>query len=285
MRLPVVARQAFRSLPPAVRSAMANAGGVHAIWEDGFDFTPPTPRQGEEVGPPDFVGVGVQKAGTTWWYALIARHPQVTERDEIPKELHYLCRFCTEPMTAAEIGRYHGWFPRRPGTLAGEWTPDYFSYPWVAPNLAAAAPEAKVLVVLRDPVERFRSGLTFRRSMGAPNTATTMADAVRQGYYARDLERLRQFVANDRLLVLQYEQCRNDPASQLARTYEFLGLDPFVPDDLHREVNASSGEKVAMDADARRRLAGLYAEDIARLATMLPSLDLSLWPSVSEALR
>ncbi len=284
MRVPAVARQAFRSLPPPVRSALANAGGVHAPWEDGFDFTPPELRDGEVAGPPDFVGVGVQKAGTSWWYALILEHPQVTDREDIPKERHYLSRFCVDPLGRAEIERYHGWFPRRVGTLTGEWTPDYLSYPWVAPNLAAAAPEAKVLVLLRDPVERFRSGLTFRRMMGAPATSTTVADAVRQGYYGRDIQRLREFVPEDRLLILQYEQVRADASNHLAATYEFLGLEPFIPPEIGREVNVSSGEKVVLDPEARRRLAENYAEDTALLIRLVPSLELSLWPSMAQVL-
>src|SRR5208282_5309941 len=100
------------------------------------------------------------------------------------------------------------------GTVIGEWTPDYLSYPWVAPLLAEVAPEAKILVLVRDPVERFRSGLTFRLQMGAPRDSATVSDAVRQGFYARHLRRFQEHFPGDQILVLQYEQRRTDPGAQ-----------------------------------------------------------------------
>ena len=274
--------QAFRGLPPNARTVLLHARGRYAPWEAGFDFTPPATGPDEVVAPPDFIGVGVQKAGTSWWYELISEHPDVFERADIHKERHFFTRFCVEPFGPADIRQYHQWFPRRPGTIAGEWTPDYFAYPWVAPLLAEAAPQAKLLVLVRDPIDRFRSGLTFRRKMGAPNTSATVADAVRQGFYARWLRRLYEFYPPDQVLVQQYEQCRSDPQRQLDVTYEFLGLDTFRPPDVRREVNVSGGEKVDLDPEAEARLVETYHDDVVDLAGLVPSLDLSLWPRFAE---
>jgi hypothetical protein len=265
-----------------MRSVLLHARGDYAPWEDGYDFTPPERTAGDQVGPPDFVGVGVQKGGTSWWFELLREHPGVYDRPGTPKELHYLSRFCTVPFGPAERDAYHRWFPRVPGTIAGEWTPDYFCYPWVAPVLADAAPDARILVLVRDPVERFRSGLTFRLAMGAPHSSTTVADAVRQGFYARHLRRLYEYFPPAQVLVQQYEQCRADPAAELARTYAFLGLDPFDPEEIRREVNVSGGAKVDLDPVAATRLGDLYRADASELAALVPSLDLSLWPSVAD---
>jgi hypothetical protein len=261
---------------------LLHARGDYAPWEDGFDFTPPSLGPGEQVGPRDFVGVGAQKGGTSWWYELIIQHPGVYQRAGIPKERHYLTRFCVEPFGPAEVAAYRGWFPRVEGTITGEWTPDYFAYPWVAPLLAMAAPDAKILVLLRDPVERFRSGLTFRLRMGAPHTSATVVDAVRQGFYARHLTRLLEFFPSDQVLVLQYERCRADPGGELARTYGFLGLDPYEPGEIRREVNVSGAGKVEIDPLAADRLADLYRADALLLAGLVPSLDLPLWPWVER---
>ena len=277
-----MARRAFRNLPPTVRTVLLHARGDYAPWEAGFDFTPPAPGPGEVTGPPDFVGVGAQKAGTSWWYELIVDHPDVFERPDLPKERQYLAHLSTQPFGPDEVARYHGWFPRTPGSLTGEWSPDYLAYPWVAPLLAQAAPDAKVLVLLRDPVDRFRSGLTFRQRMGAPRTEETVADAVRQGFYARWLSRLLEFVPREQVLVQQYERCREDPETELARTYAFLGLDPFRPAELRREVNVSGGAKVELSDDARARLAEVYRDDLSRLPELVPDLDLGLWPSCTD---
>ncbi len=278
MRRPAAARHVFRSLSPRTRAAVLHRFGYFAPWEEGFDFTPPSLEPGESVGPPDFVGIGVQKGGTSWWYQLIVDHPDVSARDAIHKERHYLSHFGAEPFGSGEVRRYAEWFPRRPGTIAGEWTPDYLAYPWVAPLLARAAPGAKVLVMLRDPVERFRSGLSFRLGQGAPDNVETVVDAVNQGFYARHLRRYLDHFPEEQILVLQYEKCIIDPAGQLAATYRFLGLSEHAPEHLLRPVNVS-GRKLDLDPGAHRRLAELYAPDLADLAALVPGLDLSLWPT------
>jgi hypothetical protein len=281
MRPPRVARAAFKRLSPRTRSAVLHRFGYFAPWEEGFDFTPPALGAGEVAGPPDFVGVGVQKAGTSWWYELIADHPDVSTREGIHKERHYLTRFATQAFGDEEMRRYHGWFPRGANTLTGEWTPDYLGYPWVAPVLARAAPLTKLLILLRDPVERFRSGLSFRLSQGATDGVATVADAVRQGFYARGIRHYLDYFPPEQVLVLQYERCVADPRGQLASTYCFLGLSEFEPDDLRRSVNAS-GTKVSIDDGARQRLIDLYAPDVKDLATLLPDIDLSLWPNFAS---
>ncbi len=278
MRTPRLARAAFRRLPPRARRAVLHRRGVFAPWEDGFDFSPPPVGPGETIGPPDFVGIGVQKGGTSWWYELIVDHPGVWARPDLHKERHYFSHLGDRPFGPREIARYASWFPRPAGTVTGEWTPDYLAFPWVPPLLGAAAPDAKLLLLLRDPVERFRSGLTFRLANGAEPTAATVGDAVRQGFYARWLRGYLDHFASDQVLVLQYEACAADPKTQLAATYRFLGLDDHVPADLHRPINPS-GEKTALDADARRRLVELYEPDVEELSRLVPDLDRARWPN------
>ncbi len=277
MRPPAVARAALHKLPPSLRSEVLHRFGYFAPWEDGFDLQPPELGPGEQSGPPDFVGVGVQKAGTSWWYQLIIDHPDVFARNGIHKERHYFSHFGTKPFGRREVEQYHGWFPRPPGAKSGEWTPDYLGFPWVAPLLAEAAPEARLLVLLRDPVERFRSGLHFRLSHGAPDDESIVADAVRQGFYARSLRGYLDYFPPEQLLVLQYERCASDPAGQLSATYRFLGLSDHRPHHIDRQVNRSDA-KQPLDDEAILRLTELYAADVKDLATMVPSLDLSCWP-------
>jgi hypothetical protein len=254
----------------------------YAPWEEKFDFTPPRLNPGEQPGPPDFVGVGVQKAGTSWWYSLIVAHPGVSDRPDIHKERHFLSRFGSEPFDDADIARYHGWFPRIPGTLAGEWTPDYLWFPWVPALLDRAAPEARLLVVLRDPVERFCSGVSHQLGNGAKRTGATLTEAVERGFYDRQLAGWKSFSDNGRMLVLQYEMCVRDPESQIIRTYRHLGLDDgFRPQNLHRRVNETRAS-IVIDDDVRARLVDLYAPDVAGLADRHPELDLSLWPNFAR---
>jgi hypothetical protein len=280
MSLRSVAAAGLRRLPPRARLGLLHGLGRFAPWEPGFDFTPPVLEPGERPGPPDFVGIGVQKAGTSWWYELLVDHPRVSARPGIHKERHFLSRFGTTAFAPAQIEAYHGWFPRRPGTLAGEWTPDYLDFPWVPPLLARAAPDVRLLLMVRDPVERFRSGLAHQRRHRASVPEATMANAVSRGFYHRALAHWCQWFEPERLLVLQYERCTVDPAGQLARTYRFLGLDEdYEPADLRRPVGPTTEGKVDLADDARRRLVDAYAPDVEALAAQFPELDLTLWPN------
>jgi Sulfotransferase domain len=273
--------EAFSKLPPRVRLAFLHGRGRYAPWEEGFDFTPPKLGPGEVADAPDFVGIGVQKAGTTWWHGLIAAHPQVSARADLHKERHYFDRFAGRAFGSADLAGYHAWFPRRPGTLAGEWTPDYVHMPWVPALLARAAPKTRLLVLLRDPVERLRSGLSHHRAQRGRVTSEVWADAVDRGFYDGQLRRWDAVFAADRILVLQYERCLADPAAELARTYRFLGLDPFVPEGMERRVSATQ-ERAPLPEDVRQRLVDLYAADVSALAKSYPDLELERWPNFAR---
>ena len=73
---------AHKLAPIEVRRAVRHKLGVFYAWERGFDFhDTPSLAAGQVNGPPDFVGIGVQKAGTSWWFRLITDHPEVSTLD------------------------------------------------------------------------------------------------------------------------------------------------------------------------------------------------------------
>lgn len=239
----------------------------------------PPPSPGSSPRPPDFVGVGVQKAGTSWWYGLLADHPAVHRRDPQPKELHFFEEFWREPFTDAEVAAYHRWFARPAGTVAGEWTPRYLYDWWTPPLLAKSAPAARLLVLLRDPVERYLSGLAFDRDRGSGTVAIVSQDAFHRGLYAAQLARLLDHFPAEQLMVLQYERCRDDPAGELARTYTFLGLDAgHRPARLTRHVGPRAAKPDLPD-DAYQALREAFRPDLHALFQRFPDLDAALWPT------
>ena len=80
---------------------------------------------------------------------------------------------------------------------------------------------------------------------------------------------------------MQYEHCMADPAGQLARTYRFLGLEPFVLEGIEKRVNATA-HAIDLEEDVRRRLVELYAPDVRALLRAVPDLDLGLWPNFAD---
>jgi hypothetical protein len=272
---------AFARLPVGARRSILHAFGKYAPWEDGFDPTPPPVRGNEVTGPPDFVGIGVQKAGTTWWFNSICAHPDVYARGDIHKERHFFGRYANRRFGPAECKIYHDWFPRPPDALTGEWTPDYIHCPWVPALLAQAAPRTRLLVLLRDPVERFRSGLAHQRRDRGRLTVETYQDAVTRGLYHEALGRWTEYFPPEQVLLLQYEQCIADPGFQLARTHRFLGLEPIAHEENRERVNATA-RTIDLEEDVRRRLVQLYESDVRALSQRFPDFDLRLWPNFTN---
>jgi hypothetical protein len=239
--------------------------------------TPPRPPRGWSIAPPDFVGVGAERSGTSWWYRAIASHPDVAHRG--PKELRYFHRFVDEPFEVRDAEAYARWFPRPRGQITGEWTPSYMSLPSAAFQLGAAAPDAKLIAMLRDPVERLRSALTVRVSRWGPKASDPPRWMVGRGLYASQIERLLEHYPGDALLVLQFERCVADPRSQLARTYRFLGLDErHRPLLLRRRINVTRGTKLDLSPELIDRLLERYEPQVARLLALVPEIDVELWP-------
>ncbi len=271
-------------LPSEQLSHLRRRLGRARRWEAGFDLTAPPPPPGEVIGPPDIVGVGVPDGGTRWWSALIDDHPGVSEHDRLATDRHYLSHFACRSFGADEVKGYHGWFPRRPGTITGEWTPTYIGDPWVLPLLHKAAPDARILVMVREPIVRLRLDLDRSIDRRRANAGSHMAESIDRSFYARSMKQLLRYFPADRVLVLQYERCVADPLTELAATYRFLGLD-----DEHRPSTAArprpSDELPPLDTGTEERLIELYASDVADLQALVPTLDLSLWPRFDQAIR
>ncbi len=273
------ARSAFRSLPEPVQTRILHRMGRYPPWADGHAPIPPPSPAGMGVGPPDFVGVGVSKCGTSWWFNLILAHPDV--QGPVKKELLFfnrvfLQRSRNQPITRDEIQAYHGWFPRPSGTKTGEWTPSYVFSHRLPPILRQAAPEAKILVLVRDPVDRYRSDIS--RQMPRSRLRNVRYRGLVHGFYAAILEPWERVFNPSELLVLQFEACVRSPAEQLAATYRFLGLDDtFCPTVLRQPVNKTRTKR-ALDAGFEQLLVESYEADVLALCERYPQIDLTLWP-------
>jgi len=244
---------------------------------------PPRPQlaAGEEPAPPGYVGIGTMKTGTTWWSRLIARHPGV--RRAVRKELHYFDVFSDSSFTDADRARYWSYFAQPadgPRVLRGEWTPRYASDFWTPPLLQRVAPEAKLLMLVRDPIQRYVSGMSYHDAKGFVRNGTLAQAHFARGLYFQHLTRVLSHFPREQLLVLQYEQCVRDTAAALKDTYRFLGLDDeFVPDELETVSNPTRSAKPAVPDHIEAALVEAYAPDLAGLRAEFPEIDLGLWPT------
>lgn len=178
-----------------------------------------------------WLGIGAQRSGTTWFTDLMLQHPEVRLGRSGEKELHILDRAIEHGGTERVRAAYHAEFDGVPG-LVGEWTPSYLRALW-APELAAALVEPEVvLVLLRDPIERFHSALRLNREIAAkrrpkraPGFLSVRAiEAQWASTYLPQLEAWAAAIGRERMLVLQYEAVVEDPQAAADVVWSRLGV-------------------------------------------------------------
>ncbi len=245
-----------------------------------IDAGPPDPIAGHELGPPDFVGVGAMKSGTSWWYKQIARHPDVFDDPRVHKEVHYFDGFADRQFTDSAAAEYAAWFGRPPGKRRGEWTPSYIQDRWILELVSRSAPAAKVLILLRSPVPRFLSHLNHIRTSGRIVDTHSLRRSIESSLYFDRLSDVFAVFPADRVLVLQYERCRADPDGELRRTFDFLDLDPgLVPAQERGDWVPGAGYRAEVPDHVMRYARPLIEEQAQRAAAEFGSIELDLWAS------
>ena len=273
----------FIRTPRSFQGSVLRAFGRYGPWVQGVAPVPPRPPLGMRVGPPDFVGIGVAKSGTTWWFSLLVGHPEI--HVQYKKEvdffnLQFEHRLEAGECTLADAEAYQDWFPRPEGTVTGEWTPHYAFNRNLPAVFKVAAPGAKLIVMFRDPVERYCSDLS--RTMPARDRRRLRYRGLANGMYSNIMQPWEHAYASEDILVLQYEACVRSPSEYLEKTFRFLGVDDsFRPPGLTARVNASKS-KLALDPFVIEQLVRLYAQDVLNLVSRYPEIDLALWDHFSH---
>src|SRR5579875_342430 len=237
---------------------------------------------------PDFLVIGAPKAGTTALHAALTRHPALYMSPI--KEPKF---FLTDgpPPTRGGPGdaltyrehvwrrdRYEALFDGAPaGVLLGESTPLYLYDGDAMRRIRALIPHARLIAVLRDPVERAHSNWThlwsaglepvrdFVRACGEEDRRIAAGWApfwhyTGLGRYGEQLERLFTLFPRDQVLVLRYRHLVSQPAGTLDRICGFLGVEKGVVTDVPRQnVTAHPEPTLAHRAVARALRAGSAA--------------------------
>jgi hypothetical protein len=245
---------------------------------------PADPGEGGVIGPPNFIGVAAPRCGTTWWFKVLCAHPQIVA--PVTKELHFFDGYLNGDVDEETVHEYHRHFRRLPEQVAGEWTPRYALDPWTPRQLAIAAPEAQLLVLLRDPIDRFRSDITrserWTHELSSKNVFTNFA----RGRYAIQLRRLLQYFQAEQILLLQYERCLQSPRESLREILDFLGVDSsYESKDLEERVNRFKEPPPVVPDDLRAQLVHDYSDEMMALADQWEQIDLSLWPNFAHLAR
>jgi len=274
------------TMPQPVRAVARNA-----VWTFGKTTSSVRPL-------PDFLVIGAQKAGTTALYAYLVRHPAIVGPSW--KEVSYFDRHY-----ARGEAWYRGNFPtklrhavaaRRSGAraIAGEASPSYLFHPSAPERVAALVPNARLIALVRNPIDRALSHYHHEVALG--RESLSFEDALAQedermrgelermrdpryfshawwnytyasrGLYADQLERWLAVFPREQLLVVPSEDLLDRPAETYARVLEFLGAPGHELDAYPRIFTR---EYSSMDAETRASLAERFAEPNARLYALL----------------
>ena len=250
---------------------------------------------------PTFIIIGAQKCATRWLRINLGEHPDIFTAKS---EMH----FWNNGHRVDKLGtdwyrdRFEGWNGE---PIVGEATPGYMIWrhhpDFVAERMKQHHPEARLIAILRNPVDRAQSAMMHHIRRDRIPAKSRLVDVVRErnppesdwfclisgGWYAASLEPFMERFG-DRLLVLFHDDVRTDPARPYRAALEHVGADPsFVPPDLSRIVFSNQGGRAGrrnqLTPADRIELWEYFRDDVGRLEKML-GVDLSRWsPEVAAA--
>lgn len=223
---------------------------------------------------PNFLGIGAMRSGTSWLHVQLRGHKQVYMSEQ--KELHFFNDFYDQG-----IGWYSKHFPSETEAAKyraiGEITPTYMADPEVPVRIHRHIPHVRLIVMLRNPVDRAYSEYTKAlRDSSFSGTFEAFAAqrerALVRGYYTEQLERCFRLFSREQFLVLVFEDAVSDHHATARSLGTFLDIDPDGF-DLERM-------KQAVNPSYLPRFPRLYASAI-RLRRFLVGRDLGWAPVIA----
>ena len=191
-----------------------------------------------------FIGIGAPRCGTSWIANVLRAHPNICISE--PKEVRYFNRM------EMPVGKLKGnpnpnhemgldWYLKRfshakPGQLLGEISPVYLSDESAPAEIKAQFPNVKLIVCLRNPVDRAYSfyklhkGNSIIEEMSFESALEQEDVYVQTGMYGKHMARYLEFFDREQILLLVFEELIANPERELGKIFDFLGV--AVPEDL-----------------------------------------------------
>lgn len=182
---------------------------------------------------PHFLGIGFPKAGTTWLYENLRKHPDVYMSD--PKELNYFTRGYAQPLST-----YAEKFRPGVGKVCGEISPGYAYLPCQRlSEVRRIVPRARLILMLRNPIEQQWSHAVHDLAYGQNRSIDSIppeawrarfeGSAIYQsGGMCRIIDRWTSAFGPEQLLIGFYEDVSQQPKELLTRVFQHIGVSSDV---------------------------------------------------------
>jgi Sulfotransferase family len=254
---------------------------------------------------PDVFVVGAAKCGTTALYHYFRAHPQVFVPSAI-KETNYMAFYDGLPPLAGpgdkialagqsitRLADYEALYNQRTKEIAAaDVSPAYLYCPQAAPKIAELCPQAKIIIILRNPVEcAFSMYSMMRRDLREPckkfwtafeQSRARMAagwewawDYQRGAMFADQVERFQKLFPTKQLFIRRYSDLKNDPKSYYRDLNKFLGIGSIDVTAANRQVNLSPTRRDMI----AKRTAGRWFLRACRVGGLMlpPSVKKTIW--------
>lgn len=193
---------------------------------------------------PNFLGVGAARAGTTWIARNLAEHPDIFLPRK--KELHFFDRHYQEGVSHYEA-EFESWSGQ---SAIGEITPQYFHNETVAVRIKDLLPNVKLLLCLRNPIERAYSHYwKSKASFPDPTNASfeekleSLPEIINAGFYFDHLQRYMTLFPVEQIHILLFDELEEQPDKVLRDMYTFLHVDSaFTPALMKQKINAGASQ-------------------------------------------
>jgi Sulfotransferase domain len=215
---------------------------------------------------PNFLYVGPDKAGSSWLHEVLLKHPDVYLTPA--KDLYFFDRYYDRGMA---------WYAdqfrdARDEKIVGEVCQDYLFHPEAAARIHETLGPVKVMVCLRDPVERAWSSYLYARKHGIwpepfGEALQSRPELLEHGRYATGLDRFLQRFPREMVHVALFDDLAADPQRFINGVTDFLGVDPLplAEKDLAARLPAAAARSVRLASVARRGADWVREHDGARL--------------------
>jgi len=252
---------------------------------------------------PDFIIIGVGRAGTTALYSYLIQHPSIvaasTDNNESVADLHFF-----EYMISNNIQWYKSHFPilfsksknQKNSFITGEYTSTYIYHPDVPKRIFNLLPKIKLIVILRNPIDKAYS--TYQQQFRFGEYTTSFEDTVnaefrrinlnkdfpelnsnnydfenfvaqniiRHGIYADYLETWLKIFDRKQILILNSEDLKNSTKETLHRVFHFLNVSNY---DIANTSQVNVGKYPPINKITRKKLIEFFKPHNQRLNKLL----------------
>jgi len=184
----------------------------------------------------NFLGIGASKSGTTWVHDGLDKHPEIFVPPR--KEIHFF---------SSHFDKGFGWYERQfrgysGESCVGEISPSYAVTPEVPHRIHAWSPDIRLMYFIRNPIARIYSQycmkLRNKNDIVSVNVDLEVDKYLEHGLYYKNLVRFLEYFPRHQILVLIFDDLKEDPMSFIQEVYSYLDVDSsFIPATVYSKKN------------------------------------------------